>query len=133
MPAVAKKPPTKKGETRSETVVIVNGIFEIRAVRKLNKEQKQTFKDIVQMSERLTAKTLAEHTDWFKATKATMTPGTYLRVYRDNRELTQKALADKLGIPPQHVSNMETGDRSISKEMAKRLSDILSAPIERFL
>ena len=86
------------------------------------------------MSERLTeAKTLAENTDWFKATKATMAPGAYLRVYRDNRELTQKEMAEKLGIPPQHVSNMETGDRSISKEMAKRLSDILSAPVERFL
>jgi len=73
-------------------------------------------------------------TQWYKGLKEKMTPGTYLRIYRENRGLTQQKLSEALGgIPRQHISNMEHGRRSISLRMAKKLSLLLGAPIERFI
>jgi DNA-binding XRE family transcriptional regulator len=43
--------------------------------------------------------------------------------YREN--LTQKQLADKVGISVQNLSHMEHGRRSIGKEMAKRIARAL--------
>ncbi len=71
---------------------------------------------------------------WYKDIKGKMTPGKYLRIYRENKGLTQVQLGEALGsIPRQHVSNMENGHRAISIKMARKLSSILDAPIERFL
>jgi DNA-binding XRE family transcriptional regulator len=63
-----------------------------------------------------------------------MTPGTYLRIYRENKGLTQLQLGEVLGgIPRQHISKMEHGRRSISLKMARKLSSLLGAPIEKFI
>ena len=63
-----------------------------------------------------------------------MTPGTYLRIYRENKGLTQIQLGEVLGgIPRQHISNMEHGRRSISLKMARKLPSILDVPIEKFI
>jgi len=73
-------------------------------------------------------------THWHKGVKEKMTPGTYLRIYRENKGLTQLQLGDALGgIPRQHISNMERGQRSISLKMARKLSLLLGAPIEKFI
>jgi DNA-binding XRE family transcriptional regulator len=73
-------------------------------------------------------------TDWYKGIKKNMSPGKYLRIYRENKGLTQAGLGEVLGgIPRQHISNMETGRRAISLKMARKLSIILNTPIERFL
>lgn len=48
-----------------------------------------------------------------------------LRAYRAREGLTQRELADKVGISQPHLSEMETGKRLISKEMATRIADIL--------
>ena len=76
----------------------------------------------------------AFETQWYKGVKEKMTPGTYLRIYRENKELTQRQLGEVLGgIPRQHISNMEHGHRSISLKMARKLSLLLGAPIEKFI
>jgi len=76
----------------------------------------------------------AFETQWYKGVKEKMTPGTYLRIYRENKGLTQRELGEALGgIPRQHISNMEHGRRSISLKMAKKLSSLLNAPIEKFI
>ena len=56
-----------------------------------------------------------------------------LRVYRHREDLTQRQLAELVGIPQRHVSEMENGKRTIGKEMAKRLSKILSTGYKTFL
>jgi len=38
-----------------------------------------------------------------------------------------------LMVPRQHISNMEHGRRSISLKMARKLSLLLCAPIEKFI
>jgi len=73
-------------------------------------------------------------TQWYKKTKAHMTPGDYLRIYRENKGFTQGKLGELLGgIPRQHISNMERGHRPISLKIARKLSKILNAPVEKLL
>ncbi|MBN1850809.1 MAG: helix-turn-helix transcriptional regulator [Deltaproteobacteria bacterium] len=73
-------------------------------------------------------------TEWYKGIKGKMTPGKYLRIYRENKGLTQLQLGEALGgVPRQHISNMENGHRTISVKMARKLSTFLGAPIERFI
>ena len=54
-------------------------------------------------------------------------PAAVLRGLRHRQQLTQKELANRLGIHQHHLSEMENGKRGISKEMAKQLAAILKA------
>ena len=56
-----------------------------------------------------------------------------LRAYRHRENLTQRQLAEFIGIPQRHVSEMENGKRTIGKEMAKRFSKVLKADYKDFL
>lgn len=49
-----------------------------------------------------------------------------LRGLRYREEMTQKQLADKLGIRQHHLSEMENGKRPIGKAMAKRIAEVLN-------
>lgn len=60
-------------------------------------------------------------------------PATILRGLRYREELTQKQLADKLSIRQHHLSEMENGKRTISKEMAKKLAKLLNVNWKIFL
>ena len=59
--------------------------------------------------------------------------GQMLRGARFRSDLTQKELAEKLGINQHHISEMEHGKRTIGKAMAKRLADILKIDYRVFL
>ena len=72
--------------------------------------------------------------DWYKETKAKSTSGDALRIYRENHNLTQKQLGEKLGnVQRQIVSNMERGKRTISLATARKLAVIFNVPADRFL
>ena len=73
-------------------------------------------------------------TDWFKKVNQSTNPGESIRIYRRNKGLTQAELGKRLGnYTKQHISDMEHSRRSISKEVAKKLSKIFNVPVERFL
>jgi len=73
-------------------------------------------------------------TTWFRRIDSKSTPGGNMRLYRENMGLTQVELGEKLGnIPRQNISAMEKNRRGISKEIAKKLAQVLKAPVERFL
>jgi DNA-binding XRE family transcriptional regulator len=73
-------------------------------------------------------------TDWYKNTKKTMTPGMYMKIYRENRKMTQTELGKILGgLPRQHVSNMENGVRPISKKIAMKLAKAFDVSVEKFI
>lgn len=75
-----------------------------------------------------------KQTQWFKERKKTMTPGKYLRIYRENAGMTQEALGEKLGgLSRRYVSDMEHDQRSISKKTAKLLSELLKVPLAQLL
>jgi DNA-binding XRE family transcriptional regulator len=73
-------------------------------------------------------------TEWYKAIKRNFTPGKYMRVFRENKGITQAELGKLLGgVPAQHISNMERGSRSISKKVALQLSKIFDVSVEKFI
>jgi len=52
---------------------------------------------------------------------------------RYRERLTQTQLAEMIGIPQRHISEMESGKRPIGKEMAKRLGKVLNISYKVFL
>jgi DNA-binding XRE family transcriptional regulator len=51
--------------------------------------------------------------------------GTVLRGARLKQGLSQKTLAERTGIPQRHISEMETGKRTIGKSRAEKLAGAL--------
>jgi DNA-binding XRE family transcriptional regulator len=73
-------------------------------------------------------------TDWYKKIKKKLTPGTYIRVFRQNKNMTQAELGKALGgLPRQHISNMENGSRPISKRTALKLAKLFDVSVEKFI
>jgi len=60
-------------------------------------------------------------------------PAMLLRGYRGKLDMTQKELADKLGVTQNRVSDMESGKRPISKNMAVKLGGLFDTPYKSFL
>ena len=59
--------------------------------------------------------------------------GSVLQGARDREELTQTELAEKIGVKPHHISEMENGKRTIGKNMAKLLAKALNTGYKVFL
>jgi DNA-binding XRE family transcriptional regulator len=76
----------------------------------------------------------AEEMDWYKKSKKNMTPGKYMKTYRETRGLTQEKLGLMLGsLSRQKVSDIERDRRPLNKEVAKKLAEIFNTSIEKFL
>ena len=73
-----------------------------------------------------------EETDWYKRAKARMSPAKALKIMRINAGLTQKQLADKIGIAKQNYNSLERGARPISMMMAKKLADAFGTSYSMF-
>lgn len=63
-------------------------------------------------------------TDLHKKVSATMTPAKALKTYREMCGWTLAETGTKIGVSPYRVSDFETGQRAISKAMAKKLADV---------
>ena len=73
-------------------------------------------------------------TEWYRRIKKKLTPGTYMKVFRQNKGMTQADLGKALGgLPRQHISNMENGSRPISKKTALRLAELFDVSVEKFI
>ena len=73
-------------------------------------------------------------TDWYRKIKKKLTPGTYIKVFRQNKNMTQAELGKELGgLPRQHISNMENGSRPISKRTALKLAKLFDVSVEKFI
>jgi DNA-binding XRE family transcriptional regulator len=59
--------------------------------------------------------------------------GSVLQGARDREGLTQSELAEKIGVKPHHISEMENSKRAIGKSMAKRLAQVLNTGYKVFL
>lgn len=87
-------------------------------------------KNVVEENDTINARDI----DWVKDFGLDVTPGEMLRMRRvDFEHWTQRELAEKLGIPWQHVSNMERGNRPISVSMARRLGRVFGCSPELFI
>jgi plasmid maintenance system antidote protein VapI len=63
-------------------------------------------------------------TDFYKKTKAAMTPGDYLRELREANGLTLHEVGERLSVSAQYVHDMQSGTRGVSKDTAKRLGEL---------
>jgi DNA-binding XRE family transcriptional regulator len=68
--------------------------------------------------------------EWFKETRAAMTPAENLKLLREERLLTQKELANKSGIALARILDYENGSAKISKSAAEKLAKILDTAEE---
>ncbi|CAM2079291.1 MAG: helix-turn-helix transcriptional regulator [uncultured Clostridium sp.] len=55
-----------------------------------------------------------------------------IKELRKSKGITQKFIADKLGITRQWFAKLETGNKEISKLQKEKLAEILNLPIEAF-
>lgn len=72
-------------------------------------------------------------TDIYNHIKNDMTPGTYIRIYRENKNLTQKQLGELVGVSKAYICDIEKNRRSVSKQLAKHFADIFSVPVSKFI
>ena len=79
----------------------------------------------------------AKSIPWRKAAEQEITQysegGVMLRGCRYKHEITQKELAEEIGVSQHHISEMENGKRSIGKEMAKKLARFFQTDYRVFL
>ena len=70
---------------------------------------------------------------WFREMSETVTPGSILRIRRENKGWTQAELSQRSGIAIPNISLMEAGKRSIGIRSAKKLADSLGCNIADFI
>jgi DNA-binding XRE family transcriptional regulator len=76
---------------------------------------------------------VAKNTKWYKEIKNRITPADSLKIYRQKKGLSQGKLAKLLNVLPSNISEMERGKRGISKETAKKLSQLFETSIDKFI
>jgi ribosome-binding protein aMBF1 (putative translation factor) len=91
--------------------------------------KKLTVKDDEDKEEKLNVFDTAE----YKEFKNRVTPADYVRIYRENAQLSQTALAEKLEVSRAYICDVEHGRRSISKQFAKALADFFKISVSRFI
>ncbi len=72
-------------------------------------------------------------TDFYRRMTKQMTPGKYLRVYRERDGLTQADLAEFVGTSASFVSALERERCGVSEDFARRFATFFDVPISRFL
>jgi DNA-binding XRE family transcriptional regulator len=72
-------------------------------------------------------------TGWYQDLKSKITAADNLKIYRQNKGLSQGKLAKIIGVIPSNISEMERGKRGISKDVAKKLSLALETRVEKFI
>ncbi len=86
---------------------------------------------------RLKTSKTAKSLSWREAAKRDIRKysegGQMVRGSRFKEEITQKELAEAIGVSPHHISEMENGKRPIGKEMAKRLAEFFKVDYRLFL
>lgn len=124
MQALTKKRPTEK-------LVEVRFRGTVSSVNKLRRSAKALH--VVDLSEKKTTEqdyyTPEELSPELKTNRA----GVCIRGGRVKEGLTQKQLAERIGIVQHHISEMETGKRTVGKEMAKKLAEVLNVDYRVFL
>ncbi|MBN1130620.1 MAG: helix-turn-helix transcriptional regulator [Chitinispirillaceae bacterium] len=62
-----------------------------------------------------------------------MAPARYLKTYREIMGYSQARLGGLVGVPASRISDYETKQRAISKEMAKKLAEVFKTSPASFI
>lgn len=70
---------------------------------------------------------------WYKDISKKVMPGIVVRTYRENFELTQQQLAEKVGVrKSSYISDIEHSRRTVSKNLAMKFAEFFGVPVEMF-
>jgi ribosome-binding protein aMBF1 (putative translation factor) len=106
-------------------------MFKPRTPRRvIQRVRKQYSRYLIENDERLVE---WKKTDLHQELKKEIIPGVFLRLLREGHAWSQAALAEKLAISFRRVSDFETGQREISKDIAKKLALIFNVSPARFI
>jgi DNA-binding transcriptional regulator YiaG len=94
-------------------------------------EIKSRYKGFV-LGERNDAENYFE-TDIYKESAARLTPARRVKELREVHNMTQAELGKILGMAVQKVSDFETGQREVSKKIAKKLEKVFKSPAGNFI
>jgi DNA-binding XRE family transcriptional regulator len=72
-------------------------------------------------------------TEAYKSFKKRVTPGDYIKTYRENLSLTQAALGEEVGRSRAYICDLEKNRRPVSKEMAKKLAKVFGVSVSFFI
>jgi DNA-binding XRE family transcriptional regulator len=73
------------------------------------------------------------HAPLYARVQKELSPGGCLKLYRQDQNLTQRELGEKLGgVPRQNIGGMENGRRPISRMMAVRLAGFFGVSSDKF-
>ncbi len=75
----------------------------------------------------------ANDSEWYQSMSTRMTPGTMLKIRRENKGWTQTELSEKTGIAIPNISLMEAGKRVIGLRTARKLASALGCNVDNFL
>lgn len=59
--------------------------------------------------------------------------GKRIKIARINQNMTQESVAERIGITPQHVSNIETGNSSVSLTTLVAIANLLKVSADEIL
>lgn len=59
--------------------------------------------------------------------------GKRIKIARIRTNITQESVADKIGVTPQHVSNIETGNSSVSLTTLVAIANLLNVSVDELL
>ncbi|MBF0433328.1 MAG: helix-turn-helix transcriptional regulator [Fibrobacteria bacterium] len=122
MLAVVKTPHTDikiKGFVSNKVLAVLKGEFG----KALKIKREKSDEELVDLFE----------TNLYKSFKKRITPGDYVKTYRENLELTQAALGERVDMTRAYICDLEKNRRPISKEMAKKLAKIFGVSVSCFI
>lgn len=59
--------------------------------------------------------------------------GKRIKIARIKKNFTQESVADRIGVSPQHVSNIETGNSSVSLPTLVAIANMLTVSVDELL
>lgn len=65
--------------------------------------------------------------------KISIETGRRIRNYRTNQHMSQEALAEKCGLHPTYIGQLERGEKNATLESIGKIADGLSIPLSRLL
>jgi ribosome-binding protein aMBF1 (putative translation factor) len=72
-------------------------------------------------------------TEWYQNMVHEMTPSRYLKTSRETLGFSQAHLGELIEVPASRISDYETGQRTISKEIAKKLARVFKTSPAAFI
>lgn len=72
-------------------------------------------------------------TSIYTSAKKEMFPGLYVKIYRENKGMTQAGLGEQVNVSKTYICDIEHNRRPISKKLAKQFTGVFDIDVSRFV